>query len=149
MADLAPFAALVSGDRGLAVVSVARPDGSIAASVVNAGVLAHPLTGSPVVGIVARGDGRKLGYLRAARQPRVTVVLRAGWQWAAAEGPAELAGPDDQLGDLDAERLRLLLRDIFSSAGGTHDDWDTYDRTMAAERRTAILVTPQRVYPSP
>jgi hypothetical protein len=146
MADLSPFAALVSGDRGLAVVSVARPDGTVAASVVNAGVLAHPLTGSPVVGVVARGDARKLGYLRAARQPRVTVVLRAGWQWAAAEGPAELAGPDDQLGDLDAGRLRLLLRDIFSAAGGTHEDWDTYDRTMAAERRTAILVAPQRVY---
>jgi hypothetical protein len=149
MADLAPFAALVAGDRGLAVVSVARPDGTVASSVVNAGVLAHPLTGSPVVGFVARGDARRLGYLRAARRPRVTVVLRAGWRWAAAEGPAELAGPDDQLGHLDAERLRLLLRDIFSSAGGTHDDWDTYDRTMAAERRTAVLVTPQLVYGSP
>ncbi|HEY2549462.1 MAG TPA: pyridoxamine 5'-phosphate oxidase [Streptosporangiaceae bacterium] len=146
MTDLTPFAALVGGDHGLAVVSVARPDGTVASSVVNAGVLAHPLTGSPVVGVVARGDSRKLGYLRTARQPRVTVVMRAGWQWAAAEGDAELAGPDDQLGDLDAERLRLLLRDIFSAAGGTHDDWDAYDRTMAAERRTAILVTPRLVY---
>jgi len=47
---------------------------------------------------------------------------------------------------VDAERLRLLLREIFTAAGGTHDDWDAYDAAMAAERRTAVLVTPDRVY---
>lgn len=47
---------------------------------------------------------------------------------------------------LDPERLRLLLREIFSAAGGEHDDWDTYDRAMAEERRTAVLVRPDRVY---
>jgi hypothetical protein len=77
------------------------------------------------------------------------VVLRAGWQWAAAEGPAELAGPDDRLGGIDAERLRVLLRDIFTAAGGSHDDWDTYDRVMAEERRAAVLITPDRIYSNP
>ena len=77
-----------------------------------------------------------------------TVVGRAAWEWVAAEGPADLAGPDDRLGDLDADRVRVLLRQIFAAAGGTHDDWDTYDRVMAQERRTAVLVTPERVYPS-
>ncbi len=144
MADLEKFAALVGGDHGLAVVSAARPDGTVASSVVNAGVLAHPLTGQPCVGLVARGDARKLGYLRASG--RATVVLRAGWQWAAAEGPAQLAGPGDPLGGIDAERLRLLLREIFTAAGGTHDDWEAYDRAMASERRTAVLITPDRVY---
>jgi len=65
-----------------------------------------------------------------------------------AEGPADLAGPDDKLGDMDAERVRLLLREIFTAAGGTHDDWDTYDRVMAEEHRTAVLITPERVYSS-
>jgi hypothetical protein len=97
-----------------------------------------------VVALVARGGARKLGYLRAS--PRATVVLRAGWQWAAAEGPAELAGPDDGLDGIDAERLRVLLREIFVAAGGTHDDWDGYDRVMAQERRTAVLIRPERVY---
>jgi hypothetical protein len=73
-------------------------------------------------------------------------VLRAGWQWAAAEGPVQLCGPGDPLPGVDSERLRLLLREIFTAAGGTHDDWDAYDRAMAAERRTAVLVTPERVY---
>jgi hypothetical protein len=75
-------------------------------------------------------------------------VVRAGWEWAAAEGTADLAGPDDKLGDMDAERVRLLLREIFTAAGGTHDDWDTYDRVMAEEHRTAVLITPERVYSS-
>ena len=43
-------------------------------------------------------------------------------------------------------RLRLLLREVFTAAGGTHDDWDAYDRVMREERRTAVLVTPTRVY---
>jgi hypothetical protein len=42
----------------------------------------------------------------------------------------------------------VLLREIFTAAGGTHDDWDTYDRVMAEERRVAVLVTPERVYGS-
>jgi hypothetical protein len=144
MVDIEPFARLVGGDRGLAVVALALPDGTAHASVTNAGVLAHPVTGEQVVGIVARGDARKLRYLRA--HPRATVVLRAGWQWSAVEGPVELAGPDDPLPGVDAERLRLLLREIFAAAGGTHDDFAEYDRAMAAERRTAILVTPARLY---
>ena len=52
MTDISQFAALVSGDGGLAVVSVARPDGTVASSVVNAGVLSHPVTGAAVVGLV-------------------------------------------------------------------------------------------------
>jgi PPOX class probable F420-dependent enzyme len=144
MTDLAGFTALVGGDHGLGVVSTLRPDTTIQSSVVNAGVLPHPVTGEQVVAFVSQGRARRLSYLRA--RPRATVVLRSGWQWAAAEGPVQLCGPDDPLPGVDAERLRLLLREIFTAAGGTHDDWDTYDATMAAERRTAVLVTPERVY---
>jgi PPOX class probable F420-dependent enzyme len=144
MTDLADFARLISGDHGLCVVSTLRKDSSIQASVVNAGVLDHPLRGRPVAAFVAQGGGRKLANLR--QRPHATMVLRAGWQWVAVEGAAELAGPDDPMPGIDAERLRVLLREIFTAAGGTHDDWDTYDRVMAAERRTAVLVTPDRVY---
>ena len=143
MSGLEDFARLVRGDHGLCVVSTLRPDGTIQSSVVNAGVLSHPVTGAQVVGLVSRGDARKLANLRV--RPRATVVVRAGWDWAAAEGPVELAGPDDPMPGVDAERLRLLLREIFTAAGGTHDDWPGYDRVMAEERRTAVLVTPARL----
>src|SRR5262249_10145875 len=142
--DLADFQRLVGRDAGLCVVSTLRPDTTIHSSVVNAGVLPHPVTGAPGVGFVAQGGTRKLVHLRA--RPRATVVVRAGWEWAAVEGPVDLVGPDDPLPGIDAEALRLLLRAVFTAAGGTHDDWDTYDRVMAEEHRTAVLVTPERVY---
>ena len=144
MSDLAPFARLVPLDHGLVVVSTARADGTIQSSVVNAGVLVHPVTTQPVVAFVAAGSARRLSNLRA--RPRATVVVRAGWQWAGVEGPAELAGPDDPLEGIDGEGLRLLLRAIFTAAGGAHDNWDEYDRVMAAERRVAVLVKPERTY---
>lgn len=147
MTDLSAFADLVPRDHGLCVVSTLRRDGSVQASVVNAGVLPHPLTGAQVVGLVATGGSRKLHNLRADQ--RVTVVARAGWQWAAVEGDAEIVGPDDPHPDVDGEALRRLLRDIFQAAGGSHDDWETYDRVMAEERRAAVLVAPHRTYGIP
>ena len=144
MTDIADFARLVGGDSGLCVVSTLRADQTIQSSVVNAGVLDHPSTGVPVVGLVARGGTRKLANLRD--RPRATIVVRSGWEWAAAEGPAELIGPDDPAAGIDPDALRLLLRAVFTAAGGTHDDWDAYDRVMADERRTAVLLTPDRVY---
>jgi PPOX class probable F420-dependent enzyme len=145
--DVSAFSALVPRDHGLCTLSTLRGDGSVQSSVINAGVLPHPLTGEQVVGLVAIGGSRKLRNLRA--DPRATIVVRAGWQWATVEGTAELIGPDDPHPDLDAERIRLLLRDIFTAAGGTHDDWDTYDRVMAEERRTAVLLRPRRTYTNP
>ncbi len=145
MTDLDAFSGLIARNHGLVVVSALRPDDTIQSSVVNAGVLDHPVTGEPVVGLVSQGNARRLTYLRA--RPRATVVARADWSWVAAEGPVQLVGPDDPAEGVDSERLRLLLREIFTAAGGTHDDWDTYDAVMARERRTAVLVTPDRVYP--
>ena len=135
---------MVSQDHGLAVITTTRADGSVQASVVNAGVLDHPVDGSPVLGLVAQGGSAKLRHLRA--RPRLTAVLRAGWEWVAVEGGVELAGPDDRLEGVEGDALRLLLRDIFLAAGGTHDDFDEYDRVMAEERRVAVLVRPERVY---
>jgi hypothetical protein len=148
MTDLDEFARLVSEvEIGLCVVSLPRPDGSIQSSVVSAGVLPHPKGGHQVVGFVSRGDARKLDYLR--NRPYVNIVVRVGGQWMAAEGPVELVGPDDALDGVDPEELRLLLRNVFTASGGTHDDWDTYDRVMAEEHRTVVLLTPQRVYSNP
>ena len=147
MTDLSAFAELIPLDHGLCVVTTSRPDGSVQASVVNAGVLPHPRTGLPVVGLVAAGGSRKLVHLRV--DPRATIVVRAGWRWATVEGTAEIFGPDDPQLAVDADALRALLRDVFRAAGGTHDDWNTYDRVMAEERRAAVLLTPTRVYTNP
>jgi PPOX class probable F420-dependent enzyme len=139
--DLETVQRIAAADRHLAVVATTRADGSVQSSVVNAGVLPHPVSGDPVLAFVTYGPV-KMANLRA--RPALAVTFRAGWEWATVEGNAELVGPDD--GSLDPERLRLLLRDVFTAAGGQHDDWDAYDAAMVAERRTAVLVTPRRVY---
>ena len=146
MNDLGAFSKLVPLDHGLVVVSTSRADGTIQSSVVNAGVLVHPTTGAQVVAFVAAGGSHRLVNLRA--RPHATVVLRSGWQWAGVEGAVELVGPDDPYDGIGDDDLRILLRDVFVAAGGIHDDWDEYDRVMAAERRVAVLVQPDRVYGS-
>jgi PPOX class probable F420-dependent enzyme len=146
-AALAAIRSLGAAESFLAVVATVRPDGSPHASLVNAGVLPHPLTDRMVGAFVNLGR-RKLEHLR--ERPELTVTWRSGWSWITLEGRAELAGPDDALGgwtrEEQAERLPGLLRDIFSAAGGTHDDWATYDRVMAEERRVAVLISPKRAY---
>jgi PPOX class probable F420-dependent enzyme len=147
MTDLAQFAELVSLDHGLSVVVTLRADHSPHTTVVNAGVLAHPVTGDRSVAFVAAGGTRKLVHLRT--DPTIAVVARAGWRWATVEGRAELIGPDDPHPEVNDEQLQLLLRDIFTAAGGVHDDWATYDQVMRDERRTAVLVAPLRTYSNP
>jgi PPOX class probable F420-dependent enzyme len=143
MSTLKEVLDLAAQDHYLAVVATTRADGSVQASVVNAGVLPHPVTGQDVLGFVTYGPA-KLRHVRA--RPRATVTFRAGWRWATVEGSTELIGPDDAHPDFDADRIRLLLREIFSAAGGSHDDWDEYDRTMREQRRTAVLIAPDRIY---
>lgn len=142
---LALFRELAALDHGLCVVNMLRTDGSVVAAVVNAGVMHHPTTGTEAIAFVARGL-RKLEHLRA--DPRVTLVARVGWRWAAVEGATDIIGPDDPRPGFDEERLRLLLREVFVAAGGTHDDWDTYDRTLAEQRSAAVFVNPLRSYPT-
>jgi PPOX class probable F420-dependent enzyme len=144
MTTLQDAVALAQADRGLAVVSTLRADQTIQASLINAGIIAHPATAEPVLAFVTYGPV-KLTNLRA--RPQIALTFRSGWQWATVEGRAELAGPDDPQSFLrDPDDLRLLLRAAFTACGGTHDDWTEYDRTMVEQRRTVVLVAPTRVY---
>ena len=144
MTSLSDAVALAAKESGLAVVSTLRADGTIQASLVNAGMLAHPATGDDTLAFVTYGKV-KLANLRA--RPQVAVTFRDGWQWATVEGTVELVGPDDlQPWLTDADALRLLLRDVFTAAGGTHDNWAEYDATMAEQRRAVVLIAPTRVY---
>jgi PPOX class probable F420-dependent enzyme len=143
MTTLDDIAALGRQEQGLAVVATLRADSTIQSSLVNVGVMTHPLHAAGVVAFVTYG-AVKLANLRA--RPQLTVTLRSGWQWAAVEGRAELIGPDDPHPAFSDDRLRLLLREVFVAAGGSHDDWDGYDRTMLEQRRTVVFVDPTRIY---
>ncbi len=136
-------AALSRTESGLAVISTLRDDGGIQSSVVNIAFMRHPLTDLEVVAFVTYG-AVKLAHLRA--RPQASATVRSGWRWATVEGTAEIIGPDDPRPGVDTVRLRLLLREVFLAAGGIHDDWHTYDRVMAEQRRTAVFLTPTRIY---
>jgi hypothetical protein len=75
----------------------------------------------------------------------VTIAIRRGWTWRSVTGSADIIGPDDPHDAVDADAIRITLRDVFMSAGGTHDDYDEYDRAMADEHRAAIFVSPDRI----
>ncbi len=145
MTTLDDAAALGRQEQGLAIVSTLRADGTIQSTLVNAGVMPHPVGGADVLAFVTYGRV-KLANLRA--RPQITTSFRHGWRFATVEGHAELIGPDDPADGVDAARLRLLLREVFAAAGGSHDDWDEYDRVMKEQGRTAVFVTPSRVYGS-
>jgi len=134
-------------EQWLAVLTTMRGDGQPSVSVVNAGLLPHPVTGQPVIAFVARGATAKLANLR--RRPEAVLTFRHGWEWVAAHGTTQLAGPDDELAGLSPDAHRQLLRDVYAAAGGRHPDLEEYDRVMAAERRVAVLLRPVRFAANP
>lgn len=148
MATIEDIQRLVGLDHGLAGLSTLRPDGTVQSTVVNAGVVDHPVSGAPVAAFVGRPATRKIANLR--RNPTATLLWRAGWAWVAAEGTVEVVGPDDPLEGMSQAQLPGLLRRVYSAAGGgQHDDWPEYDRVVASERRMAVLLTPTRIYVNP
>ncbi len=142
--DLIAVQTLLSTEAGLCVLSLARPDGTVSSSLVNAGLLEHPDGRGPVLGLLARSSAYKTRRLR--RDPRATLTVSRAWQWQAVEGAVSLIGPEDSHPACPQDALPSLLRAIFVAAGGTHDDWDHFDEVMVSEARTALLLVPRRVY---
>ena len=143
MTNLGAVAEFLAEENGLAVISTTQADGRVLSSVANCGVLDHPLLGEPSVALVSAGGAARLTHIRRGSQ--VTIAVRRGWKWLSVTGPADIIGPGDLLDGIDAEALRLLLRDVFGAAGGTHDDFDQFDRVMADEARAAVFVAPERI----
>lgn len=127
----------------LAIVATTRRDGTIHASLVNAGVVDDPVGGKPSVGIVIGGSAAKLRHLR--RAGRAAVAFHAGWNWVTVEGPVQIVGPDDLDAGISPDAIPMLLRQVFVAAGGSHESWAEFDRVMAAERRAAVFVRADRI----
>jgi hypothetical protein len=71
---------LAAAESGPAVAVTVRSDGTPHTSVVNAGVLPHPVDGEPAVGFVVAAGAVKLRNPRT--RPYPSVVFRAGWEWS-------------------------------------------------------------------
>jgi hypothetical protein len=145
MADLADVERVAAGDHHLAVFAVPRTDGTVHASLVTAGVIPDPVDGSAGVAAVVAGAARKLRLLR--RSGHATLVFKHGWEWVAVSGPVRLVGPDDGT-DLGLD-VPGTIRSVFRAAGGTHENWDEFDRVMAEERRCAAFVRADTITSNP
>ena len=145
MLDLDYVKRLAEGDHHLAVLTTARPDGSVHASLVSAGIIDDPVDGAPSVGLVAIGNSRKLSLLR--QSGAATIVFKDGFQWAAVAGPTRLIGPEDGL----EYGFHVLdtIRAVYRAAGGDHQDWAEFDRVMAEDRRCAVFIRADRISSNP
>ena len=119
-----------------AVVNTFRRSGAIQSSVVKAGAYQGGVV------FVAIGNSAKLKNLARDSRCTVTIVGTQWDRWCAVEGTVVIRDWDNT----DHEALRVELREAFVACGGTHDDWDEYDRVMREDRRAIVVVQPDHVY---
>jgi PPOX class probable F420-dependent enzyme len=78
------------------------------------------------------------------RDPRAALEVTSadGWEWATADGTAELIGPGT---DPHGPEVEALV-DYYRSAAGEHPDWDEYRAVMVADKRVLLALHVERVY---
>jgi PPOX class probable F420-dependent enzyme len=130
--DVKPF--FQEHHRG--VVITHRRNGSAQASIVKIETMNNAAV------FVVRGNSAKLANLKRDLRCTAMATMDDWGGYAVVEGEANLSHWDNT----DPEALRLLLREAFRACGGSHPDWDEYDRAMRRERRTVVMVHPTHVY---
>ena len=95
------------------------------------------------VAFTTTADRAKLANLR--RDPRCSLLVShdSWWGYVVLEGRAKVMSSDNT----QAEELRMALRDVYRAASGQeHSDWEEYDQAMRDDRRSAVVVVPDRIY---
>ena len=134
--DARPF--MEKNHRG--VITTYRRNGAMHTSIVVSGAY----QGNAAF-VIVYGNSAKTRNLR--RDSRCT-VMNVDNNWGShvvVEGQATLS----DLSNTDAEKLRVLLREVFQACGDKdHPDWEEYDRAMVTQDAVVVLVKPERVYGS-
>ncbi len=85
----------------------------------------------------------KLHNLRRNPNCSLLVSNENWWGFLVLEGQASVLS----VGNTDADELRLALRETFKAASGEeHSNWEEYDQAMHDDRRSVIIVVPERIY---
>ena len=119
------------------VLTTFRKDGGAQMSIVTCGLYQGGAA------FTTEGNRAKLGNLK--RNPRCSLLIakRDWWGYVVLEGNAELLSP----GSTNADDLRMALREVYlAAAGKNHPDWLEYDGAMAEQRRSVVIVKPEKVY---
>ena len=83
--------------------------------------------------------------LNLKRDPRCSLLVAQEdwWGYVVLEGRAEILSADST----EPDDLRLALRDTYRTASGQeHPNWEEYDQAMRENKRSVIIVVPERVY---
>ena len=119
------------------VLTTFRRDGAAQMSIITVGPYRDG------VAFTTTEERAKLHNLR--RNPQCSLlVARENWSaYLVLQGAARVFSA----GNTDGEELRRMLREVFRTAAGMeHPDWAEYDRAMAEQRRSAIIVVPEHIY---
>jgi PPOX class probable F420-dependent enzyme len=119
------------------VLTTFRRNGAAQMSIVSCGPYRNG------VAFTTTADRAKL--LNLKRNPRCSLLISQEdwWGYVVLEGHAEVLSADNT----DAEEFRMALRDAYRAASGTeHPNWEEYDRAMIDDRRSVIIVVPDRIY---
>ena len=120
-----------------AVLTTFRKDGGAQMSIVTCGLYRDS--------IAFTTEAQRAKLLNLQRNPRCSLLVskRDWWGYLVLEGQATLLSP----GATDPAELRQGLRDVYLAASGkTHPNWQEYDAAMRKERRSVVIVVPERVY---
>ncbi len=119
------------------VLTTFRRDGGAQMSIVTCGPYRDG------VAFTTTADRAKLLNLR--RNPRCSLLVsQEDWRgYVVLEGQAEIVSTANAT----PEEYRQTLRDVYRTASGEeHPDWEEYDQAMLEQRRSAVIVIPDRVY---
>jgi len=124
-------------DTHRGVLTTFRRDGAAQMSIITCGPYRDG------VAFTTTADRAKL--LNLQRDPRCSLLVsnENWWGFVVVEGRAQIISA----GNTGAEEYRDALRDVYRTAAGEeHSNWEEYDKAMRDDRRSAVIVIPDRIY---
>jgi PPOX class probable F420-dependent enzyme len=95
------------------------------------------------VAFTTTADRAKLINLQRNSRCSLLVSQEDWWGYVVLEGEAQILSADNTPPD----EFRMALRDVYRTASGTeHPNWPEYDAAMVEQRRSAVIVVPERTY---
>ena len=119
------------------VLTTFRRDGAAQMSVVSCGPYRDG------VAFTTTADRAKLINLHRNPKCSLLVSQEDWWGYLVLEGHAEILSPRNT----GAAELSAILRDVYRTVSRVeHPDWEEYDQAMRNDRRSAVVVIPERAY---
>ena len=126
---------LANTNRG--VLTTFRRDGAAQMSIVTCGPYRD--------GLAFTTTASRAKLLNLKRDPRCSLLVsnENWWGFVVLDGMAQIISAENS----SADEYRNALRDVYRTASGEeHSNWDEYDRAMLDDRRSAVIVIPDRTY---